>query len=156
MAGLTVRGGLPILKLPSGSLGAAAIAAQPYSSEVLILLLEIFTCTCLCFFCDSIRTYDCYLHLKRYLPLLSQNHRYRRFWDLLGYINIQLLFTALNRIAREYYRNWMCRYVLKYFPFRWSLVLSILLPWREERAADPHFLVSSLNILCLFDEWVNE
>jgi NADH dehydrogenase (ubiquinone) 1 alpha subcomplex subunit 9 len=33
MAGLTVRGGLPILKLPSGALGAT-IAAQPYSSEV--------------------------------------------------------------------------------------------------------------------------
>jgi len=29
-----VRGGLPILKLPSGSMGAVAIAAQPYSSEV--------------------------------------------------------------------------------------------------------------------------
>lgn len=34
MAGLTVRGGLPILKLPSGALGATAIAVQPYSSEV--------------------------------------------------------------------------------------------------------------------------
>jgi NADH dehydrogenase (ubiquinone) 1 alpha subcomplex subunit 9 len=34
MAGLTVRGGLPLLKLPSGSLAGANIAAQPYSSEV--------------------------------------------------------------------------------------------------------------------------
>jgi len=33
MAGLTVRGGLPLLKLPSGSLGAVA-ASQPLSSEV--------------------------------------------------------------------------------------------------------------------------
>jgi len=31
---LTVRGGLPLLKLPSGSLAGANIAAQPYSSEV--------------------------------------------------------------------------------------------------------------------------
>jgi len=33
MAGLTVRGGLSLAKLPSGSIGAA-IASQPYSSEV--------------------------------------------------------------------------------------------------------------------------
>jgi len=34
MAGLTVRGGLPMLKLPSGSLAGATIAAQPYSTEI--------------------------------------------------------------------------------------------------------------------------
>jgi len=33
MAGLTVRGGLPILKLPSGAMGVT-ITTQPYSSEV--------------------------------------------------------------------------------------------------------------------------
>jgi len=34
MAGLTVRGGLPLLKLPSAALAGASITAQPYSSEV--------------------------------------------------------------------------------------------------------------------------
>eukprot|EP00088_Acartia_fossae_P011053 TRINITY_DN1553_c0_g1_i1.p1 TRINITY_DN1553_c0_g1~~TRINITY_DN1553_c0_g1_i1.p1 ORF type:complete len:439 (-),score=115.43 TRINITY_DN1553_c0_g1_i1:325-1611(-) len=34
MAGLTVRGGLTMLKLPSGAIGAGTVSAQNYSSEV--------------------------------------------------------------------------------------------------------------------------